>query len=382
MKLAIVSTMPDSCSWGGCEELWVAMAQEALNDKHQVYVAVSSQLARHSKVDALRQKGAIVFQRSTYERTKDMSNLTKLKLVLAQEISKIKPWFEDLLRLQPDIIFINQGAVYDAIWLIPEFIYEVQKRKISYTIICHSNSDSLFIDDHDRQAALSFFTQAHRVLFVSEQNLKLSERQLAQSLPTAVVVQNPVNLSATDLVDWNSNSIPHFACVSRLQVANKGQDILLETLSSEKWQNRAWKLRLYGEGVDKTYLEALAIHYKIADRVEFAGYVKDIRQLWATNHLLVMPSRSEGTPLALVEAMLCGRPVVVTDVGGNTNWVEEGKTGFIADAPTVKLFGEALERAWQAQSLWQQMGVDAYKLAYSKFDKTPGRTLLKLLAKT
>ena len=51
--------------------------------------------------------------------------------------------------------------------------------------------------------------------------------------------------------------------------------------------------------------------------VHFRGHVNDIRAIWEQNHLLVLPSRYEGLPLALVEAMWCGRPAVVTDVGGN-----------------------------------------------------------------
>ena len=52
-------------------------------------------------------------------------------------------------------------------------------------------------------------------------------------------------------------------------------------------------------------------------------------------------------PLALVEAMLCGRTAVVTDVGGNAEWIEDGETGFVAEAATAKSFGAALkERGW------------------------------------
>jgi glycosyltransferase involved in cell wall biosynthesis len=97
------------------------------------------------------------------------------------------------------------------------------------------------------------------------------------------------------------------------------------------------------------------------------------------NHLLVLPSRSEGTPLALVEAMLCARPAVVTDVGGNADWVEDDQTGFVAEAPTAKSFGAALERAWAARAKWQIMGKQARDNAVIKFDKSAGKSLLKVL---
>ena len=125
-------------------------------------------------------------------------------------------------------------------------------------------------------------------------------------------------------------------------------------------------------------MKTLARHYAIADRVEFCGYVDDIRSIWQANHLLVLPSRDEGTPLALVEAMLCGRPAVVTDVGGNAEWIDDGETGFVAEAPTARSFGAALERAWLANTQWQKMGARAQKSA-SRFDKSAGKSLLRVV---
>jgi glycosyltransferase involved in cell wall biosynthesis len=119
--------------------------------------------------------------------------------------------------------------------------------------------------------------------------------------------------------------------------------------------------------------------YGIAEKVEFCGHVGDIRSLWADNHLLVLPSRSEGTPLSLVEAMICGRPSVVTDVGGNLEWVDEPATGFVAEAPSPRAFGNALERAWGSQASWEAMGRAAHQVAMSKVDPNPEQTILSLL---
>ena len=69
-----------------------------------------------------------------------------------------------------------------------------------------------------------------------------------------------------------------------------------------------------------------------------------------------MPSRVEGMPLAMVEAMLCGRPVIATDVAGHSEIIEDGATGFLAKAATVDAFRSALEQAWQRRSDLQRMG--------------------------
>ena len=107
--------------------------------------------------------------------------------------------------------------------------------------------------------------------------------------------------------------------------------------------------------------------------------MSDIRSIWADNHLLVMPSRAEGTPLALVEAMICGRPSVVTDVGGNTEWIDEPSTGFVAEAPSARSLDNALERAWEARGHWESIGQRAHQVAVSKADPEPGEAVLSLL---
>ena len=77
--------------------------------------------------------------------------------------------------------------------------------------------------------------------------------------------------------------------------------------------------------------------------IGFAGFVAP-EDIWAKEQILVLPSRQEGLPIALVEAMMAGRPAVVTDVGGNREVIDEGITGFIAEAPTVCAVSAALER--------------------------------------
>jgi glycosyltransferase involved in cell wall biosynthesis len=86
------------------------------------------------------------------------------------------------------------------------------------------------------------------------------------------------------------------------------------------------------------------------------GFCNDIDQLWREHHALVLPSRFEGNALAMIEAMLCGRMPIVTDVGRVTELVDDNRSGFIAPAATVQLIDDAMERAWQRRHEWQAMG--------------------------
>jgi glycosyltransferase involved in cell wall biosynthesis len=378
MRLAIVSTMA-ATPWGGSEELWAATAEAALAENHQVYLGVYHWSALPARIALLQQQGAIVSQRGRWERTRQMSKLAKVRSLLAEEFNKFNPWFKDLIAFQPDVVCISQGATYDAIWLIPDLIQFLYQQEIPYIVVCQANSDDFILNESDRHQARKFFDHARRIVFVAQQNLNTAEKQLATSLPHALVNQNPVNLTDISPVPWTGQEVSQLACVSRLHIASKGQDLLLEALADPIWRQRSWKLKLYGEGVDRAYLQSLVQYHQLNDRVEFCGYVSDVRQIWAENHLLVIASRSEGTPLALVEAMLCARPAIVTDVGGNTAWVEDSKTGFVAAAPTAHLLRAALETAWNFQAQWQNMGSLAHAVAIQKLDKTPEITLLRLI---
>ena len=181
----------------------------------------------------------------------------------------------------------------------------------------------------------------------------------------------------TARVTLPSASTVNWALVGNLIVTHKGQDVLLSVLQLPKWQDRDWILNIYGDGPDKVYLQELAAFYGLEERVLFHGRVSDIRDVWRRNHMLLMPSHMEGMPLAVVEAMLCGRPCVATDVGGVSEWIEDGRSGFIAAAATEKALDLALERAWQERERWEAIGVLAHERAHALYDPAAGRTLLE-----
>ena len=188
-----------------------------------------------------------------------------------------------------------------------------------------------------------------------------------------------VPCSATELAP--EAQVIEMACVGRLQVADKGQHLLLAALSEEPWRSRPFRLSFYGEGPDRKYLEELVEFYCLGDKVCLAGHTSDVAGIWKRSHLAVQPSFVEGAPQSLLEAMLCRRPCVATAVSGIPEWVEEGKTGFLAEAPTVHHLRLALERAWENRHRWAEMGEAAREACLAKRDPDPAGTLLELLLK-
>jgi L-malate glycosyltransferase len=381
-KIGIISTLSVT-PWGGSEYLWAATAEQALLEGHQVVISVNASSMACSEVIKLKNLGAELFPRYIPKDTVARKIARKIAKKLTTRIPALqaihKSPYQPVFEASPDIICINQGNSYQ-VFGIPELVQLLQEYAVPYIPICHFNSELIGkLDSSQQLIAQDFFAEAACIAFVSQHNLEVAEHHLAQSLPNATVVKNPVNLDETGILPWLPHSEVGFANVARLDTTCKGQDILFQVLSLPIWRQRNWKCNLYGLGADRAYLESLAKYYGISDRVHFNGHVNDVRSIWEKNHILVLPSRGEGTPLALVESMLCGRPAIVTDVGGNAEWITEPKTGFIAEAPTKKLLSAALERAWQSQEDWKQMGINAYDYAIANLDASPGKSLLTLI---
>ena len=102
---------------------------------------------------------------------------------------------------------------------------------------------------------------------------------------------------------------------------------------------------LVGDGDERPALEAEADHLGLAGRAHFVGWEVDIGPVLADLDVVALTSRNEGTPVALIEALAAGRPVVATDVGGVAFVVEEGVTGLLAPKCDPPAFAARLGQA-------------------------------------
>jgi glycosyltransferase involved in cell wall biosynthesis len=75
----------------------------------------------------------------------------------------------------------------------------------------------------------------------------------------------------------------------------------------------------------------------------------------------------------MVEAMTCARPIVATDVAGHSEIIEDGVTGFLADAPTASSIGKALERLWDRRMCLEAIGKAAAERIRQKVPADPVR---------
>lgn len=255
-------------------------------------------------------------------------------------------------RFRPDLVVLSQGGCWDGFYLSKA----LDRSKAAYVLICQKASDLYWPPDAFRSKVIAFIRGAKHVFCVSHHNRGLLEEQIGERLRSASVVRNPFLVPGDSVLPWPSNDTPlRLACVGRLYTMEKGQDILLRVLALPKWKARPLEVSFFGDGVHAQGLRDMAALLGCAN-VHFYGHVDDIAAVWATHHALVLPSRAEGLPLVLVEAMLAGRFAIVSRAGGSGEVVEDGATGFLMAGHDEEGLDLAMERAWQRRAEWEMIG--------------------------
>lgn len=375
-KIAYISFIKDP--WGGSEHLWYLSAKEALDN--EIKIVVSSidvgQIAEPLK--ELEQQGAKLFFRRGFIHPNWKKNIRILQKIRYALLDLISNPFTPIIKEKPDCIVFT-GAAYSMLLNKPLFKL-ARKHKIPILLNIQVNIEyTRPINQEEAVYLREIYNYSAAASFVSERNLRVTERHLATHIHNSIVLSNPVNLSSLEIIPLPSSTPLRFAIVANLLVNHKGHDILLEVLSSNKWKQRGIELHIYGTGYDKSYIEELIHFFNLEELVTMHGKVSDIRKIWKENHLLLMPSLNEGMALAVIEAMICGRPVVTTDVGGNVEWIVDNINGFIAEGANVRSFDSALERAWSRRDEWELIGRNAHETAILRYDKEPGKTFLNFI---
>lgn len=129
---------------------------------------------------------------------------------------------------------------------------------------------------------------------------------------------------------------PVVAAIARLS-SEKGIDLLLRALPEVS----GVRLVVAGDGPERESLARLASHLAVADRVEFLGWLEDVRPVLGRSHIVAVPSRSEAQPLVLLEAMQARRAVVATQVGGMPEVIADG-AGIVVPPNDPSALGRAI----------------------------------------
>jgi glycosyltransferase involved in cell wall biosynthesis len=143
----------------------------------------------------------------------------------------------------------------------------------------------------------------------------------------------------------------------------KGIDVLLRSTVDVPGID----LALVGRGPERTALEQQASALGIASRVTFVDWTESPRDALAGFDIFVLPSRHEGLPLSIVEAMLAGLPVVATNVGSVAEAVLDGTTGYVVPPEDTVALSRALQDLAEDPARRERMGAAGRARALEHF---------------
>ncbi len=351
MKIAFISTILDY-PWGGADFLWTRAAEAAVERGDTILLVVSKVVADHSRITALRAKGATVHLREKLSIPTSLG--TRLARRLRRWTGSSDTEVNALGQFRPDLVIFSCGATYDLAYF-PAWVDWLLSTRTPFRLIANWQMEQPTLAPAETERIVRLFSAADALCFVSTRNLATTRRHLQESLPQARVIHNPLRWQLTDVPAWPASPPWGLATISRLE-PGKGIGLFLQAAAQVLPRTDEWQINIHGVGPEESALQALVARLDLQTRVHFHGYVPDLRTIWSTNHLMVSPSLEDGVPMTIPEALLCHRPVLSNAIGGTEDWVRDGVSGFISSIPTLAPFARALQSAWEQRNQWEMMG--------------------------
>lgn len=198
-----------------------------------------------------------------------------------------------------------------------------------------------------------YFADVHRFLVLSTEDADAWARD---QMSNADVMPNPLHVTPSRYPDL---SAPVVELLGRLSF-EKGQDMMLEAWAEVTGRFPDWRLRLYGSGPDEEALRRQAGELGISGTVEFRGTTADVEGALNEASIFALPSRVEGFPMSVMEAMAYGLPTVAFDCApGVRELITDESDGLLVQPGNTTEFAEALARLMSDEGLRAKLGRQA-----------------------
>jgi glycosyltransferase involved in cell wall biosynthesis len=147
----------------------------------------------------------------------------------------------------------------------------------------------------------------------------------------------------------------------------KGQDIFLKAFAQSCSHGTNARVLFVGDGPEIDRAKSLACDLGVNGKVTFLGYRDDIPNLYQVIDLVVIPSRSEGLPNVLLEALALGKAVIATDVGGIAEVIEHRVNGILIPANDINSLSHAINDVYVDKELFNCISGNAQQSVQIKF---------------
>lgn len=284
----------------------------------------------------------------------------------------------ELILIRPAIIHLNLSLNKKSIYR--DFVYlmisRVIIRKIKILMHIHGWEENLALDLKSKK----FFNNTFRkmaeranIIIVLASQFKECMLDVINSPQKIVVMPTTVDVNSFQAkLKSNSKYTFNILFLSRI-IRNKGIFEIVDNIENIMMYNQPKKIMFIfaGDGIDKRSLEKYVIDKKLENHVEFTGYVrgKEKANLFKKSDIFIFPSyHAEGCPVAVLEAMASGLPVISTDVGALREIIIDDVNGIIISKQSVEQITEAINTLINNNELRVKISKNNRKKAESEFD--------------
>lgn len=246
----------------------------------------------------------------------------------------------------------------------------LRKTRTPFVSTCHNwIKDNLSVSLYgivDRFVLRSY----SKVIAVSDE-VKARLLQAGVSKEKIHLIQNGIDLrpftSATPSlrIDGDKDNLT-VGWVGRLS-NEKGPDIFLRAASRVLASCPNTRFVMVGDGPEIASLNVLMDELGIQQNVTFVGRREDMPSVYASLDIMVSSSRQEGLPMAILEGMASGLPIVATEVGDVSTVVLNGQTGTLVPSENIEKLAVAMIDLLQSPSLRERFGIAAKKIIEENF---------------
>ncbi len=230
------------------------------------------------------------------------------------------------------------------------------------------------------------YLEAVRSVFAHADAVLVRSQSLADELEAIGCPPGKIRLQRTGLPldEWplaEQRTVPqdgawHLVQTCRL-IEKKGLDVTLRALAKARETFPRMHLSIAGDGPLRVELESLSAELRIADAVQFVGFLDQaaMRQLYVCAHVFIHPSRvgrdgnREGVPNSMLEAMATGLPVIATRHGGIPDAIDHGVQGYLEAEEDVEGIAGSLREMLSPTGRWKKMSQATRPRVIERFEQ-------------
>ena len=284
------------------------------------------------------------------ERRPDLSDKICFKSLKINPCGKFLWRFKAIQKIRKFLIQNNSGIVLCFMSDV-SFLGRIASLGLNIIFISAERNDPYTRSFLGKLTSLITYSLSTRCVFQLEKAMNFYPKHIRKK---SVVIPNPIRKIPN--VSWTGKKKKTIVSAGRF-VHDKGFDVLINAFTLVHALYPEYSLIIYGEGSCMEEYKRLMSEKKITTNVYFPGYINDISNAIANEGIFVLPSRAEGIPNVLIEALSVGIPTISSDCspGGPYFLTEGGKNGLLVPTNDINALYEAIVKLIEDSSLAQRL---------------------------